>query len=206
MRVPAWRRPLRRPHCHAVFGASMRRLRLPENRGVPSSILGLAIQVLERSQRFGVGVQAVALLPEEGSIGATPASRASGDRRLNSALHKIAVRRGRWEPRARAYLEHRRAEGQARREALRCLKPPRPGRVPAAAPGKRRAPPAGAQGPRRQGPRPRACLRRPRSWCSCPPDRTRKGATLGGLSTGCRVREHGRSRGDHGDYCNGQRS
>jgi hypothetical protein len=97
-------------------------LRLPENRGVPSSILGLAIQVLERSQRFGVGVQAVALLPEEGSIGATPASRASGDRRLNSALHKIAVRRGRWEPRARAYLEHRRAEGQARREALLCLK------------------------------------------------------------------------------------
>jgi hypothetical protein len=149
----------------------------------------------------------VALLPEEGSIGATPASRASGDRRLNSALHKIAVRRGRWEPRARAYLEYRRAEGQARREALRWLKHHL---VRVVFPLLRRAGGAHPQlvlkAPRRQGPRPRACLRRPRSWCSCPPDRTRKGATLGGLSTGCRVREHGRSRGDHGGYCNGQRS
>jgi hypothetical protein len=59
---------------------------------------------------------------EEASIGATPASRASGDRRLNSALHKIAVGQGRWEPRARGDLKRRRAQGQARREALRCLK------------------------------------------------------------------------------------
>jgi hypothetical protein len=33
----------RRPHGYAVSGASTPRLRLPENRGVPSSILGLAI-------------------------------------------------------------------------------------------------------------------------------------------------------------------
>jgi hypothetical protein len=32
----------KQPHCHAVSGASTPRLRLPENRGVPSSILGLA--------------------------------------------------------------------------------------------------------------------------------------------------------------------
>jgi transposase len=45
-----------------------------------------------------------------------------GNRELNSALHKIAVVQGRWEPRARAYLKRRHAEGKTRREALRCLK------------------------------------------------------------------------------------
>ena len=38
---PTLRAP-RRPHCHAVSGASSRLLRLPENRGVPGSIPGLA--------------------------------------------------------------------------------------------------------------------------------------------------------------------
>jgi transposase len=45
-----------------------------------------------------------------------------GNREVNSALHKIAVVQGRWEPRARAYLERRQSEGKTRREALRCLK------------------------------------------------------------------------------------
>jgi transposase len=45
-----------------------------------------------------------------------------GNRELNAALHKIAVVQGRWEPRARAYLARRQAEGKTRREALRCLK------------------------------------------------------------------------------------
>lgn len=45
-----------------------------------------------------------------------------GNRQLNSALHKIAVIQGRWEPRARAYLERKQAEGKTRKEALRALK------------------------------------------------------------------------------------
>jgi transposase len=45
-----------------------------------------------------------------------------GNRELNSALHKIAIVQSRWEPRARAYLARRQAEGKTRREALRCLK------------------------------------------------------------------------------------
>ena len=45
-----------------------------------------------------------------------------GNRQLNSALHKIAIVQGRWDPRARAYLEWRQAEGKSRREALRALK------------------------------------------------------------------------------------
>ena len=42
-RVQPRRGDPRHPHCHAVSGASSRLLRLPENRGVPGSIPGLAI-------------------------------------------------------------------------------------------------------------------------------------------------------------------
>jgi transposase len=45
-----------------------------------------------------------------------------GNRQLNSALHKIAIVQGRWDPRAQAYLDRRQAEGKTRREALRALK------------------------------------------------------------------------------------
>jgi transposase len=45
-----------------------------------------------------------------------------GNRQLNSALHKIAIVQGRWDPRAQAYLERRQADGKTRREALRALK------------------------------------------------------------------------------------
>ena len=46
----------------------------------------------------------------------------TGNRQLNCALHRMAVTQGRVDPRARAYLERRQAEGKTRREALRCLK------------------------------------------------------------------------------------
>lgn len=45
-----------------------------------------------------------------------------GDRRLNSALHIIAVQRQRHDPRTKAYFEKRRAEGKSDREIRRCLK------------------------------------------------------------------------------------
>lgn len=45
-----------------------------------------------------------------------------GDRRLNRALHAIAISRRQHDPRTSAYLERRRAEGKSTREALRCLK------------------------------------------------------------------------------------
>jgi transposase len=46
----------------------------------------------------------------------------TGNRQLNSALHRIAVTQGRVHPPARAFLERKQAEGHSRREALRCLK------------------------------------------------------------------------------------
>jgi transposase len=45
-----------------------------------------------------------------------------GDRRLNHALHMIAITRSRIDPQTRAYLAKKRAEGKSHREAMRCLK------------------------------------------------------------------------------------
>jgi transposase len=45
-----------------------------------------------------------------------------GNRRLNRALHYVALTQATWEPRAVAYLARKQAEGKTRREALRCLK------------------------------------------------------------------------------------
>lgn len=45
-----------------------------------------------------------------------------GNRRANSALHAIAVRRLAWDPETRAYAERRAAEGKNRKEIVRCLK------------------------------------------------------------------------------------
>jgi transposase len=44
-----------------------------------------------------------------------------GDRRLNRALHMAAVTRIRMDPRTRAYVERRTAEGRTPREIRRCL-------------------------------------------------------------------------------------
>ena len=46
-----------------------------------------------------------------------------GNRRLNRAIHTVALIQARVDPRAHAYLERRRSEGKTRREALRALKP-----------------------------------------------------------------------------------
>jgi transposase len=45
-----------------------------------------------------------------------------GNRRLNSAIHIIALGQRRADPRAQAYYEKKRAEGKTGREAMRCLK------------------------------------------------------------------------------------
>lgn len=45
-----------------------------------------------------------------------------GNRRLNRALHYVALTQATREPRAVAYLARKQAEGKTRREALRCLK------------------------------------------------------------------------------------
>lgn len=45
-----------------------------------------------------------------------------GNRRLNHALHMMALTQARMDPRARAYVERRRSEGRTQRDAVRALK------------------------------------------------------------------------------------
>jgi transposase len=44
-----------------------------------------------------------------------------GNRQLNAAFYRIAITQARYHPAARAYLERKQAEGESRREAIRCL-------------------------------------------------------------------------------------
>ena len=46
----------------------------------------------------------------------------TGNRQLNSALHRIAITQASRNDRARAYLKRKQEEGKTKREALRCLK------------------------------------------------------------------------------------
>ncbi len=45
-----------------------------------------------------------------------------GDRAANSALHTITLCRMRWDPRTRAYVTRRTAQGLSKKEIIRCLK------------------------------------------------------------------------------------
>jgi transposase len=45
-----------------------------------------------------------------------------GNRRVNRAIWTIAVWQAKFDPRARAYLARKKAEGKRSKEALRCLK------------------------------------------------------------------------------------
>ena len=62
--------------------------------------------------------------PIPASTGATNRHRLNpgGNRRLNHALHMIALTQARMDPRAQAYIERRRSEGRTRRDAVRALK------------------------------------------------------------------------------------
>ena len=62
--------------------------------------------------------------PVPASSGKTSRHRLNrgGDRAANSALHIIAIGRLRTDPRTRAYLAKRIAEGHSKLEAIRCLK------------------------------------------------------------------------------------
>jgi transposase len=62
--------------------------------------------------------------PIPASSGSTTRHRLNrgGDRRLNQALHTIALTRARSCPRTRAYIQRRRAQGKTDREIRRILK------------------------------------------------------------------------------------
>ena len=45
-----------------------------------------------------------------------------GDRQANSALYLIVLNRLSWDPRTKAYMQRRLAEGKTKKEVIRCLK------------------------------------------------------------------------------------
>ena len=45
-----------------------------------------------------------------------------GNRQINTAIHRVAVTRGRCHPETKAYLDRKRSEGKSTKEAIRCLK------------------------------------------------------------------------------------
>jgi transposase len=100
---------------------------LLELKGCGALIAGKIIGETAGVARFRTSAQFARLAgvaPVDASSGQQRRHRLNrhGNRQLNSALHKIAIVQGRWEPRARAYLERKQAEGKTRLEAIRCLK------------------------------------------------------------------------------------
>jgi transposase len=59
-------------------------------------------------------------LPAPGGLRQRHRLNRGGSRRLKRALFAIASVQARWEPRARVYLERKRAEGKSAAEARRC--------------------------------------------------------------------------------------
>ena len=62
--------------------------------------------------------------PHPGVLGAArpPSPQPRGNRRLNHAIHTMALVQSRCDPRAQAYLAKHRAAGKTSRDAMRCLK------------------------------------------------------------------------------------
>ena len=79
---------------------------------------------IDRFRSKAAFAMAAGVAPIPASSGRTQRVRLNrgGNRRLNHALHNMAVVQARRDPRARAYVERKRAQGMSQREALRCLK------------------------------------------------------------------------------------
>jgi transposase len=93
----------------------------------PDCAAALLITAGDNPERLGSEASYAALCgasPVEVSSGKTVRLRLNrgGDRQANAALYHIALSRLRWDPKTRAYLARRIAQGKTRREALRCLK------------------------------------------------------------------------------------
>jgi hypothetical protein len=122
----SWRSPARSASWNQITTTN-HASRLLTRRGVgPNNAAALLIAAGDNPD--GLRSDAFAALcgvsPLEASSGRTSRRRLhrGGDRQANSALHRIALSRLRWDTRTRNYLAHRTTEGRTLREAIRCLK------------------------------------------------------------------------------------
>jgi transposase len=101
--------------------------RLPEIPGVGELIAARLIGEVGQVERIPTKASFARMngtAPIPASSGQTHRHRLNtgGNRRLNHAIHMIALTQSRIDPRARAYIERRCSEGRTRRDAIRALK------------------------------------------------------------------------------------
>jgi transposase len=93
----------------------------------PDTAAALLVAAGDNPDRFHHEAAFAALCgvsPLEASSGKTqrPASTAAATGKPTPRSNTIVLARLRWDPRTRAYVDRRLAEGKTRREAIRCLK------------------------------------------------------------------------------------
>lgn len=102
---------------------------LLELKGVGTELAGQFLVTVgdnpERIRNEAAFAKLCGVAPQPASSGRTSGRHRlsrSGDRAANSALYIITIVRMRHDPRTRAYVERRTAEGRTKREIIRCLK------------------------------------------------------------------------------------
>jgi transposase len=102
--------------------------RLLELNGVGADVAGQLLvtagQNPDRIRSEAAFAMLCGVAPIPASSGRTHRHRLNrgGDRQANAAIHRIVICRLRWDPRTRAYLERRTANGLSKKDIIRCLK------------------------------------------------------------------------------------
>ena len=91
---------------------------------VAGQLLVTAGQNLDRLHSEPAFAMLCGVAPIPASSGKTNRHRLNrgGDRQANAALYRVVLCRMRWDPRTRAYVERRTAEGLSKKDIIRCLK------------------------------------------------------------------------------------
>jgi transposase len=99
-------------------------LELPGCAALTAAKLLAEVGPIDRFQTDAQLARHSGVAPLEASSGRVQRHRLDrgGNRQLNAAFYRIAITQARYHPAARAYLERKQAEGNSRREAIRCLK------------------------------------------------------------------------------------
>jgi transposase len=102
--------------------------RLLELNGVGPDVAGQLLvtagQNAERLHSEAAFAMLCGVAPIPASSGQTHRHRLNrgGDRQANAALYRVVMSRLRWDPRTRAYVDRRTAEGLSKKDIIRCLK------------------------------------------------------------------------------------
>ncbi|MFD0427755.1 IS110 family transposase [Streptomyces zhihengii] len=113
-------------HLHRLVGQAAAELLAVKGLGA-GTVAALLIAVGDNPERLrseSAFAHLCGVAPIPASSGKTSRHRLNrgGDRQANHALYMITVTRMAWEPRTRAYVARRTAEGKTKSEIIRCLK------------------------------------------------------------------------------------